>query len=520
MTLRLRLVLGLAAVVLLLATPLGLALHALRGAESAASNLRTQDVAASLLLGRVRATTQALRDNDLSATAGWPGDPRTLSEIDANAATLHMLADSTRAYGLNAFAAQIATTAAIVAANGPAEWTAYANKQPLLADSISTHRVIPALVDVDRALAEATREIDARAERHTSEVETAAGLARQQAFSLFVAALAGALAVTVWLTRTVSGSVRTIERGLAAVAAGRFDHTLGVRASDRDEFGRLAGSFEQMAAKLAELDKLKSAFVSVASHELKTPINVILGYLTLLNDGIYGPVAESQCDVLSTIERQTRTLSRLVQHLLDVSRFEAGVARLELRPVALRPILHETEQSHAVLAHQRNIAFHARVAPELPDVVTWDADRVREVLDNLLSNAVKFTPPGGSVELEVSCDRRQHPPSVRLTVCDSGVGIPAEQLPRVFEKFYQANNQGGAAAKGTGLGLAISKEIVEAHGGFIEVSSTPGVCTEFVVTLPVTAHDVTALVTADERPEPDHETDALQRRASAGATIA
>ncbi|HEY0779574.1 MAG TPA: ATP-binding protein, partial [Gemmatirosa sp.] len=113
----------------------------------------------------------------------------------------------------------------------------------------------------------------------------------------------------------------------------------------------------------------------------------------------------------------------------------------------------------------------------------------------------------GTVELDVAPDRRRHPPSVRITVRDTGVGIPPEQLGRVFDKFYQASNQDGASSKGTGLGLAISKEIVEAHGGFISVESTPGVRTEFIVTLPVTAHDATTLVTGDDR-SAEHEPDA------------
>ena len=496
MTLRLRLVLGLAAVAVLLAAPLFVALTALGRAEQAASTLRTQDVAASLMLGRVREATQNLRRADLAVSGGTPGDAENLSYLKRSAAALQALADSVGSFQLASFAGQMRRTAAIVDTDGVVEWTAIARHDTQAADSISSQRIAPALDAVDRGLVDASRTIGARSELHASEAVEADANAREQAVILLVAATAGALAVSVWLTRSVSGAVRALERGFAAVAAGEFDHVLGVRASERDEFGRLAGSFEQMAARLAELDKLKAAFVSVASHELKTPINVILGYLTLLNDQLYGPVPEAQRGVLATIERQTRTLSRLVQHLLDVSRFEAGVARLELRPVALRTILHEAEQSHAVLAQQRGVTLRTEFGDELPDVVTWDADRVCEVLDNLLSNAVKFTPAGGTVELDVAPDRRQQPPSIRLTIRDTGIGIPAEQLPRVFDKFYQADNQGGAAAKGTGLGLAIAKEIVEAHGGVITVDSTPGVRTEFVVTLPVTAHDSATLVAA------------------------
>lgn len=496
MTLRLRLILGLAAVALLLAAPLGLALRALGRAEQAASALRRQEVAASLLLGRVREVAQELRRAD-NAVVALPDDPAGAQYLTASTEALRALGDSIAPFGLAAFRSQIARTVGVLETAGPQEAAAAARRNTDAADRISRERVGPALDAVDRGLTDASRTINARSQVHAAEAADAAANARRQAVLLLVAAAAGALAVSVWLTRSVSGPVRALEHGLAAVAGGQFDHALGVRASEHDEFGRLAGSFEQMAAKLAELDKLKSAFVSVASHELKTPINVILGYLTLLTDGIYGPVPEEVRGVLSTIERQAKKLSRLVQHLLDVSRFEAGVARLELRPVALRGMLHEAEQAHAVLARQRGVTFRTVFATELPDVVTWDADRVREVLDNLLTNAVKFTPEGGTVELGVAPDRRRHPPTVRITVRDTGVGIAPDQLPRVFDKFYQADNQGGASAKGTGLGLSIVKEIVEAHGGVIAADSTLGAGTLFTVTLPQTAHDAALLNTGE-----------------------
>ncbi len=499
MTLRLRLVLGLTAVALLLAAPLVAAFYALDTTEAAARSLRNQEVAASLLLGHVLTAAQEAQLAETRVGVQAPGDTLTLADLRASAASLGRLADSVRAYHLDVFAGQVARTAGVIAAEGSAEWEAYARHNADAGDSISKYHVTPVLVSLERGVADAGRSINTRAEQHANSAIDAAKVARRQAVLLLIAAAAGALAVSVWLTRSVSAPVRALERGLAAVAGGDFTHALGVPSTQADEFGRLAGGFEQMAAKLAELDRLKSAFVSVASHELKTPINVILGYLTLLNDGLYGPVADGQRDVLATIERQARTLARLVQHLLDVSRFEAGVARLELRPVALRAVLQDAEQAHAVLARQRGVVLRATLSPDLPDVVTWDADRVREVLDNLLTNAVKFTPAGGTVELSAAPDRRRTPPSVQLTVRDTGVGIPADQLPRVFDKFYQANNQSGAAAKGTGLGLAIAKEIVEAHGGVITVDSAAGAGAEFLVTLPETAHDGTSNLPELER---------------------
>jgi signal transduction histidine kinase len=238
-----------------------------------------------------------------------------------------------------------------------------------------------------------------------------------------------------------------------------------------------------MQLQLGELDKLKAEFVSVASHELKTPINVIIGYLQLLDEGIYGPLTEKQKDVLRTLALQADTLLRLVKQLLDVSRFEAGGGRLDVRHVPLSKIFEELERAFHVLAIQRDVNFRVVRRGELPDEVSWDQDRINEVLGNLLANAFKFTPQGGSVELSVE----GMDDAVHIEVHDTGAGIPPEQLPRIFEKFYQADNQRAAATSGSGLGLAIAKQIVEAHGGSILCDSTPGVGTTFSITLPVSA---------------------------------
>src|SRR5690606_5996669 len=145
-----------------------------------------------------------------------------------------------------------------------------------------------------------------------------------------------------------------------------------------------------------------------------------------------------------------------------------------------------------VLSVQRAIAFEVKVSPALPEAVVWDVDRVNEVMGNLLSNAFKFTPAGGRVGLRAQPQGKR----VLLEVSDSGAGIPESQLPHVFRKFYQADNQGAAAIKGTGLGLAIAREIVEAHGGEIVVESTPGVGTAFTILLPVEAVPPITRITA------------------------
>jgi signal transduction histidine kinase len=169
-----------------------------------------------------------------------------------------------------------------------------------------------------------------------------------------------------------------------------------------------------------------------------------------------------------------------------VSRFQAGAGGLEPRPLALRSFLAELERTFQVLAVQGGLTFTVTSRPDAPEVVTWDQDRVNEVMANLLSNAFKFTPTGGRVELTASGGPRGAN-VVSLEVRDTGAGIPAEQLPHIFDKFFQADNQRASSQKGSGLGLAIAKEIVDAHGGTITVESVRGMGTRFSVVLPVVA---------------------------------
>src|SRR6185436_4756944 len=161
--------------------------------------------------------------------------------------------------------------------------------------------------------------------------------------SALVLALIIAASIAFWLTRTISHPINDLKSGMSAVADGDLDYELKIPPNRSDEFGELARSFLEMNRQLGELDKLKAEFVSVASHELKTPINVVIGYLQLLEEGIYGPMTPKQLEVHKTINSQVALLQRLTQQLLDVSRFEAGGGRVEPRAVDLPKMLDELE---------------------------------------------------------------------------------------------------------------------------------------------------------------------------------
>ena len=494
-TLRLRLVLGIATVAVLLAAPLALAFKALRGAKAAAYELRGQEVAAALLLGRTRDIVQEVPDAE-EAVLFVPESPAGPARMRRATRALAAVADSLRRFDLDSQVFVLREASHELALAAPLQAEAMRVGRKDLADSISDARVAPAVRAAERALGEAEQIVRGRADRTAADVRNAVDIALSQAIFLFVAGAAGATAVSVWLTRSVSEPVRDLARGMEAVAGGRFNHALRLTPARRDEFGALAANFATMTRRLAELDRLRAEFMSVASHELKTPLNVVLGYVSLVGEGVYGPVTVEQQGVLRTVEEQTRHLTRLVQRLLDVSRFRAaGAAAIEPRPIALGAYLDDLWRAHRVLADQRRLTFTLAAGdPGLPATVCWDADRMAEVLGNLVSNAVKFTPPGGRVTLTAepapdyaAAGLGRPGAALRLCVEDTGVGIAPEQLPHVFDKFYQANNQARASAPGSGLGLAIAKQIVEAHGGEIGVESTPDVGTRFVLLVPVDA---------------------------------
>ena len=481
MTIRARLGLGFLAIAIILVSPLVLALRALERMHDETVALRDNEFAASLLLGRIRAGTEDLRTAE-TALLFVPNDT-TQTRMSAEIDTLSALADSLDRYQLDSAARNVRLAVQDIAQHAQVEYRDALAKRPLEAQRTSEERIVPAMVRIDRSVATAESSLRHRTLARVTETASAASDARRlSAVSLGLATLLAAL-IAIGLTRSISHPVRDLERGMAAVASGDFDYQLGRAASGGNEFGRLAESFAAMSRQLAELDKLKAEFVSVASHELKTPINVVIGYLQLFDEGVYGVLTPKQREVCRTIENQAQALSRLVKQLLDVSRFDAGGGRIDPRRMGLGQFLQELEVAFDVLARQRGIAFRVVRGAALPSEVTWDADRMNEVMGNLLSNAFKFTERGGAVELlaESTGD------VVHIDGRDSGVGIPPEELPLVFEKFFQAGNQEQAAQKGTGLGLAIARQIVEAHGGMITAESTPGVGTTFSLTMPVHA---------------------------------
>jgi signal transduction histidine kinase len=483
MTLRSRLALGLVIIAAVLVVPLVVARTSMQRLHHQVRSLREGEFQASLVLGRLRDALADVRAREVAL--GVVKSDIVHAQLREALGRAMVLADSLDRFALDSVAKRIHNDLAVVGPATEREFAAMRAGRGSEADSISQGVIAPALRDADRALSPAEQILRARTSDRVLEAESSLGKAEQISLGALIIALLLAALIALWLTRSISRPVTALEEGMRAVADGELDHRLGYRTDRRDEFGRLALSFQEMSRQLGELDKLKAEYASIASHELKTPINVILGYLQLMEEGAYGDLSEKQRQVTATIGTQGRTLARLASQLLDVSRFEAGGGRIEPRPIKLHAMLDELEHTFHVLAVQRNIDFRITRQPGLPDEVMWDPERINEVTGNLLSNAFKFTPAGGSIEL--TAGPADH--AVLMQVRDTGAGIPAEQLPHVFEKFYQADNQRSASAKGTGLGLAIAKVIVEAHNGQIRCESTVGIGTTFTLLLPVSVQN-------------------------------
>jgi signal transduction histidine kinase len=241
------------------------------------------------------------------------------------------------------------------------------------------------------------------------------------------------------------------------------------------------GELEARNREIERANRLKSEFLASMSHELRTPLHTIIGFAELLREGHEGVLSEAQSRFVNHIHRDSEHLLELINDVLDLSKIEAGGLTLKREIYPLTRSVGEALDAVRPGAAAKGIAIEER--GERDSLVDADPLRVKEMLYNLLSNAVKFTPEGGEVWIETGEDAG----FVRVTVGDTGIGIPATEQENIFDKFYQVGNTTRGVREGTGLGLSITKELVQMHGGWMEVESTPGEGSRFTFTLPIAA---------------------------------
>lgn len=279
------------------------------------------------------------------------------------------------------------------------------------------------------------------------------------------------------LNRSIRRSTRRLSDTLSEIAEGNFGDRAHLESGD--EFEEIADGVNAMSRRLGELDELKADFLSNVSHELRTPIASVKQSALLLEEEVVGKLSSDQREIVSIIRSNVQRLGALINDLLDTAKLEAG--RLDIVPesVDLRDLIRQSVATVAPLAAEKRLRISMKANHD--DVTAMvDSTRMEQVLVNLLSNAIKFTPEDGAISL--SCERRGE--KVVCTVADTGVGIPAAELPTIFDKFHQAKAARTSQVKGTGLGLTIVRYILEAHGGSIDVASEVGVGTTFTFSVP------------------------------------
>lgn len=241
---------------------------------------------------------------------------------------------------------------------------------------------------------------------------------------------------------------------------------------------------EQANAELKRLDQLKSTFISSVSHELRTPLTVIKEFISLMLEGHVGSLSEDQREYLGIANKNIIRLTNLIETLLDFSRIESGKGlKLKFEPSRLMEIVEDVVMTFSQQAEEKGITLENRLDPDIPPVLI-DRNRLVEVFINLIGNGIKFTPPGGRITIDSKglTEKRDY---LKIVVTDTGVGILPEDLPKIFDRFYQGGRTQTGVITGTGLGLAITKEIIEGHGGFIHAESKFGNGASFVFALPV-----------------------------------
>jgi signal transduction histidine kinase len=286
------------------------------------------------------------------------------------------------------------------------------------------------------------------------------------AIGLVAAGILGAM-----LAWQLASPLRRLIRATERIAAGDLAHRVVVRG--RDELGRLAQAFNRMAEALERSERARRNLIADIAHELRTPLTVIQGNLEAMLDGIFPLTQES----LAPVYEETLQLGKLVEDLRELTLAEAGTLPLERQEMELAELVERTCDAIRPVAQEEGIEIEAELERGL--VVEADPHRIRQVLGNILANAVRYSPPGGVVKVTLKREGNEAVISVR----DQGPGIPPEDLPHIFERFYKVDRSRNE--EGSGLGLAIAKAIVEAHGGRIWAESVVGEGTTIFFSLPL-----------------------------------
>lgn len=301
--------------------------------------------------------------------------------------------------------------------------------------------------------------------------------------TLALAALAATLVavlLSVFVSRQVVAPVRAMARASQRIAEGHYEERVLVpgeaAAGELDELAELALRFNQMAARLEKNETLRRQLIGDVAHELRTPLTAIQGTI----EGLIDEVLPANAETLQQLHREAQRMERLVNDLHELSRVEAGAYDLKRRPIPVEALAQTLVDRLGRQFEEKGVSLQIDLPARLPPVLA-DEDRIGQVLLNLAGNALQYTPSGGRVCLSA----RQEGTMLALAISDTGIGIPAEHLPHVFDRFYRVEKSRSRAGGGSGIGLTIARHLVEAHGGRIRAESRGvGKGSTFTFTLP------------------------------------
>jgi signal transduction histidine kinase len=286
--------------------------------------------------------------------------------------------------------------------------------------------------------------------------------------AVIVAGIASYL-VSGWITRPLAHMAEVAGQ----IAAG--DYRQRVSPGAGDEIGRFATAFNDMAGQLQKTEEVRQELLGTISHEIRTPLANIEGYMQGLMDG----VIPAEPETYELVRREAARLGRLVTDVERVSRLEAGAETIKPRELAVAEAVEAVAAPLRPQFSQSGIAFSVDCPEPCPRI--WaDPDKFAQILGNLLSNSLRYTPSGGAVKIGVRAQDRM----VAFAVEDNGIGIPADDLPHVFERFYRVDKSRSSSSGGSGIGLAVARALTQQMGGSIEVESVPGTFTRFTFVLP------------------------------------
>lgn len=290
-----------------------------------------------------------------------------------------------------------------------------------------------------------------------------------------ILALAAALVITLFFSRRLSTPIHALTLATRRIAAGDF--AAKVKPAGQDEVGELVSNFNSMATKLSQAEERRQNLVADVAHELRTPVADIRSYLEAIHDGLMPPTQSN----LDSIYGDILLLSRLINDLQLLAQADAGQLNLAYQPENMSRIITNSVALIQPQVNAKGISLESDLSTELPPV-NIDSQRISQVLHNLLDNALKHTSMGDKITVTAKTDNEQ----IEIVVSDDGEGIPPQDLPHIFERFYRVDKSRAKATGGNGLGLTIAKRLVEAHGGRIEVQSEFGKGSCFTFTIPLT----------------------------------